>query len=149
MAWATETPVSELDDTSLLDALRKNFSRGRVDAVVKIFEAYGKQSPASNAPSSPPTMAQAGPQPGRQPPAPPAAPYHGAAAPVDLATLAGPGAPQEPGADPLAKRPQHIWSGSDIQQFYADKMRGRLTPEQARATEAELQRAMAEGRYKP
>jgi hypothetical protein len=63
---------------------------------------------------------------------------------VSLESLAAPGRGRSvaPGA-PQAKR---FWTKPEITRFYDDVRRGRVTPQQKAAVEADLQAAMAEGR---
>ena len=150
LAWANETPVSPLDDTSMLAALRKNFARGKIDAVVEIFQAFGNSGQTAPQPRSQQPPATTGSMPGYQPPAPPAPASVGAAARVDMASLAGPGTPQEAHVDPATPSTsnKHVWTAAEVREFYQDKALGRLNPQVAAATEAEISRAVAEGRYR-
>lgn len=156
--WAKETPVSELDERPMIDALRAQFSAGRIDPVVKIFQAYQNQQgqgPRGSAHQQP-VGTEPSNVPGRQPAAQIASPPPVADArqPISMESLAGPGAPQEPGTDQLAAKQYRTWTDASIAQFYDAVRRRQIPPADAKALEADLQIAispqgMAAGRYKP
>lgn len=159
LAWANETPVSEIDDRSMLAAMRILFERGQVDGVARIFKMYldtlGQGISASTHQSAAPEMPNA--SPASQPPAmsgsqfvPPEARQS-----IDMNTLAGPGTSQESGADPLAQQgSSRRWTDTSIAQFYDQVRRGLLQQKDVQALEADLQQAISPqgrraGRYRP
>lgn len=69
---------------------------------------------------------------------------------VDAATLITPGTPRgSAGEAPSGQQSGKIWSEQEINDFYSRVQRKRVSPEERTATEAEIQKAIAQGRVRP
>lgn len=66
---------------------------------------------------------------------------------VDLATLATPGAGAQSTSPASGQRKGKVWTAAEVEKVYDDRMRGRSTPEQFAKDEADIMKAMTEGRY--
>lgn len=127
----TVEPYTGATWQTLLDHNRAQLD---VDRVVKIFQAFLAQAPTGQATSAPQAQAQTG----QAPPAAQPNPLAGQVSPPKSRTADAP-----PGAPAAETR---IWKQAEIDEFFGLVARGRVDAATAKATEAAIFKAAAEGR---
>jgi len=116
--------VDVMSGTSRKNGLTSAFEAGDAQRVVGIFRRFEEDSRSRAT-------------------APPAAPA------VDPATLLAPGQPRGTGGEAPTGQSERIWDEDEIDHFYSRVQRNRISPEEKKATEAEIHKAMVAGRIRP
>lgn len=127
--WLAEEDV--FSGQTRKDALMAAFNSGDARRVVGIFQSYtGVNQPSSTPDHAPESAPKPAPQTGKR----------------KLEELAGPAAAPSAVSAPNEKPAPKTWTGREIEAFYKRKLQGKVSAKEAQRIEAEIGRAMREGR---